>query len=104
MLDQTSFNALGLCDSRLTAIEWCADGKDLSIVLAHVSGQEIKLACSWAHERRIALDTPAQHGGMPLVWEATLATEGREYRLHLDFASDGSISLLCGEVSVVQQA
>jgi hypothetical protein len=104
MLDQTSFDALGLCDARLTAIEWLAGGKDLGIVLEHASGQEIKLVCSWAHERRIALNTPAQHGGMPLMWEATLASEGREFRLNLDFASGGTISVLCGEVSVVQRA
>ena len=104
MLDQTSFNALGLCDSTLPAIEWGADGKGLNVVLEHASGQEIKLVCSLAHERRISLDTPVQHGGKPLVWEATLATEGSGYRLHLDFASGGSITLLCGELSVVQQA
>ncbi len=104
MLEPASFQALGLSDAVLKSIEWKSEGRDLSIRLTHASGQELELICSWAHERKIALGTPPQHGGYPLVWKAILAAAGQEFRLHLDFASGGAITFLCSGVSLGPQA
>ena len=95
MLDQTSFDALRLCDASLTGIEWKESGRDLCISLTPASGTPVTIVCAWAHSRQIDLKTSAQRGGHPLIWEAMLTPNGEEWRLVLNFAGDGSIELLC---------
>ena len=100
MLTEESFQALRLCDASLTGITWLEAGRDLSIELVHASGRNVTLVCSWAHAHHIELKTPPQRGGHPLLWEATLASEGPAWRLLLDFGGAGEIGLLCNAVSL----
>jgi hypothetical protein len=102
MLDQASFKALGLSDAYLTGIEWAGAGRDLCITLTPASGPPVKIICTWVHSRRIGLET--LHGGHPLTWETTLVPEGDQWRLKLDFASEGSIELRCNGVLLGPQA
>jgi hypothetical protein len=104
MLDETSFNALGLSDAHLTRLEWIEGGRDLAVGLTHAKGRGLTLICGRAHALNIQLITPEQHGAFPLTWAASLEKAGPGWRLNLDFAARGSIDLLCSGVSVGPQA
>ena len=103
MLDQTSFEALGLSDAALARIEWLESGRDLEIALVRASGEPLTLVCSWAQAREIHLRTGAREGGYPLTWSAALVPAGKHWRLSLDFASQGRVELLCNGVFIGPQ-
>ena len=98
-LDDLAFKALGLGDAQLTQFSWVNSGRDLELKFTLVGGADVALICTWAHQLQISLRYPPNHGGYPMLWDASLAEAiGERWQVALDFASKGEIIFLCNSV------
>ena len=97
-LDDSSFKALGLCDAQLVQFAWADSGRNLQIHLITANGKPIELVCSWANRLQMSLSFPENHGGYPLLWDATLLPAAGNWQLALDFSGHGQIALACSSV------
>ena len=100
-LNASSFKALGFCDAQLTEFSWANSGRDVQLQLMLAKGKAIDLICAWAQDLQVSLILRANHGGHPLLWDATLspAPDGC-WHLALDFAGQGQITLTCNSVGL----
>jgi hypothetical protein len=100
-LNDSSFKALGFCDAELTQVSWIKSGRDMQLQLTLANGTAINLICAWARELQVSLTQQANHGGYPLLWEATLSPAADNcWQLALDFAGQGQITLTCNSVGL----
>lgn len=83
------------CDAHLVGLSWYEDGRDFAIKLCLSDGRDAELLCTWAHGVRIDLRYEDDQSGHVLSWESYVEAEGQDWRLVLDFRSEGRIELMC---------
>ena len=100
-LNASSFKALGFCDAELTQFSWANSGRDVHLQLTLANGTAIELICARSRGPQMTRTYKADHGGYPLLWDATLSPEPDDcWQLALDFAGQGQITLTCNSVGL----
>jgi hypothetical protein len=91
------------CDVTLIGIVWKDEGVNLDLELPDaklVGSAAARLVSRWLHSLVITLDL-TKNPGPPLTWNGKVTrSPTRGFRLSLDFASSGGITLECEELEL----
>ena len=102
----SELESISWCDASLCGLQWSEDGRDLVLrVRAAAAGSSVwhlyDVTCRWSEALELSLVFAAQHGGCPLTWDGAITGRGDgTYSVELDFASKGSLRLVCNEIDV----
>lgn len=94
-LSEESIEKFICCDASLKGMVRVEDGRDLQFQLLLGIEEPAIPTCHWASEVRIDLQFHRNEGGMPLSWECGFERQNRQWRMAFDFASQGTVGLVC---------
>jgi hypothetical protein len=94
-------------DVLLRGVEWTNDGRDIAFAVRlpdsdTYSVRDKTLHCRWASDLQLELSFAENEGGMPLTWDVTFERRDLGWKVELDFAGAGRISVCCSELELTE--